>query len=182
MEEFDKPEIQRIDLAATILSLRAFGVGDPAGFRWFEPPRAENLSRAERLLEMLGAIDPKSGITPLGRKLAMLPLHPRIGRLLLAGAEQGLLREAATLAALLSEKDILAGTQPTRGIPARFKPEPRLSGPSDMLLRYDLLTDDHKSSLLDPQSVRQVERVRDELIELMGRENHPYNKSRKRRG
>lgn len=55
LAERETPEIQRIDLAATLLALHAFGVKDPESFGWFEPPRPEALARAARLLEMLGA-------------------------------------------------------------------------------------------------------------------------------
>lgn len=55
LPERDTPEVQRIDLAQTLLTLHAFGVKDPAKFGWFEPPRPDALARAARLLEMLGA-------------------------------------------------------------------------------------------------------------------------------
>ena len=72
---------------------------------------------------MLGALDADDGrITPLGRQLLDLPVHPRLGRLLVAAARDGFLREGAALAALLSEKDIVAG-ETSRGPGGR--PAPR---------------------------------------------------------
>ncbi|MBI3737175.1 ATP-dependent RNA helicase [Candidatus Sumerlaeota bacterium] len=177
MEEFEKPEIQRIDLASTILAIRAFGARDPAAFGWFEPPRAENLARAERLLEMLGAIHPKTGITVTGKKIAALPLHPRLGRMLLAGAEQGLLREAATLAAILSETDIFSEGQISDSKRARGKSEARLAGPSDILLRYDALAEASNAEGWNSPAGRQVERVRDELLRLMRPQSKDGRKS-----
>jgi ATP-dependent helicase HrpB len=100
-------------------------------------------------------------LTTLGRKLAALPLHPRIGRLLLAGADRGMLREAATLAALLSEKDILA-----EGHAARRR-EAAWEGDSDLLYRLDLVENHRFHPDLDPAAVRAVERLRDELIQIM---------------
>lgn len=102
-------------------------------------------------------------LTDLGRRLAALPLHPRIGRLLLAGAEAGLTREAATLAALLSEKDIVA-----EGHRARRK-EATWEGDSDLLDRLDLVENQRSSPDLDPAALRAVERLRDELIQIMKR-------------
>ena len=163
LEERETPEIHRIDLAATVLALRAFGAGDPARFGWFEPPRPEALARADALLTMLGAIDKRGALTPLGRRLAALPLHPRIGRLLLAGAEAGLLREAATLAALLSEREILAAGHQARRRQAAWE------GDCDLLDRLDLLQHAGQAPDLDPQAVRAVERVRDDLIEVARR-------------
>lgn len=100
-------------------------------------------------------------LTDLGRRLAALPLHPRIGRLLLAGAQAGLTREAATLAALLSEKDIVA-----EGHRARRR-EAAWEGDSDLLDRLDLIENQRSSPDLDPAAVRAVERLRDELLQIM---------------
>lgn len=100
-------------------------------------------------------------LTKLGRRLAGLPLHPRIGRLLLAGADAGLLREAATLAALLSEKDILAEGYGARRRDAAFEAD------SDLLWRLELIEHHRSSPELDPAAVRAVERLRDELLSIM---------------
>lgn len=162
-EESETPEIHRIDLASTVLALRAFGEHDVGGFGWFEPPRPDAVARAEGLLRMLGATDARGGLTEVGHKLARLPLHPRIGRLLLAGAEAGMLREAATLAALLSEKDIVAGGHRARRREAAWE------GDSDLLDRLELMKQGHMAPDVDPQALRAVERVRDELINIARR-------------
>lgn len=103
------PEVQRADLAPAVLELRAWGA-DPRRFGWFEPPPPAALARAEQLLQRLGALD-DGALTPLGQALARLPVHPRVGAVLLAGQRRGLAREAATLAALLSERDPFPGDQ-----------------------------------------------------------------------
>ena len=103
----DLPEVLRGDVSAALLQLLA--VGEARDFPWLDPPPAEAVATARRLLAQLGAVAADAAghdrITPLGRDLAALPAHPRLGRLLLAGAEQGALREAAVAAALLSERD-----------------------------------------------------------------------------
>jgi ATP-dependent helicase HrpB len=102
LDEFELPEVRRVDLCGAVLDLYAWGKSDPAAFGWFEPPDPEALQHARNLLEMLGAVD-RNGVTELGRRLMRVPAHPRIGRLLCAAADAGCLEEGAILAALLSE-------------------------------------------------------------------------------
>jgi ATP-dependent helicase HrpB len=92
-------EIHRVDLSSTVLDIAAWG-GDARTLEWFESPRADALESAMALLDRLGAM--KDGtLTSLGRELQRLPLHPRLGRILLAG---GGARPLAQACALLSER------------------------------------------------------------------------------
>ena len=94
-----EPEIQRVDLSATVLDILAWG-GDPRAFDWFEPPLPERVDRAFDLLERLGAT--RDGrLTSAGRHIQRLPLHPRLSAILLAA---GGAREAAIACAVLSER------------------------------------------------------------------------------
>lgn len=161
LEPREIPEIHRVDLAATLLALHACGVPDPMRFGWFEPPREEAVRQAERLLHMLGAIDERQRLTDLGGRLARLPLHPRLGCMLLAGAREGVLREAATFAALLSERDILAA--PLSG----KRREAAYDAPSDLLERLEWIERSASSPVLDPLAAQTVERLRDELIQAV---------------
>jgi len=79
--EHDTPEVRRLDLAESVLELRAAGVGDPAAFEWFEAPSAEALEAAETLLRRLGATDASGRVTEAGRAMLRLPLHPRLAEL-----------------------------------------------------------------------------------------------------
>ncbi len=101
----DLPEILRTDLAGPLLQLLA--LGEAEGFPWLDCPQPEAIHQALRLLTMLGAIesDGRPTITALGRELVRLPAHPRLARLLLAGARHGVLRETSIAAAMLSERD-----------------------------------------------------------------------------
>jgi ATP-dependent helicase HrpB len=99
----DAPEVLRSDLAQPLLQLLALGELD--GFPWLDAPPLDAIVNARRLLALLGAIDEHDRITPLGQELARLPAHPRLGRMLLAGAQHGVLRETSIAAALLSERD-----------------------------------------------------------------------------
>jgi ATP-dependent helicase HrpB len=94
-----EPEITRTDLAAAVLEVLAWGV-DPARFRWFEAPPPERVRTALELLEQLGAVD-GARLSELGEALRRLPLHPRLGRVLLAGGGSP---RAAAACAVLAER------------------------------------------------------------------------------
>ena len=80
-----EPDIARIDLAAPLLDVLAWGA-DPATFEWFEPPDRDRVVAAMRLLTRLGAIDPATArLTRLGRLMQRVPLHPRLARILIDG-------------------------------------------------------------------------------------------------
>jgi ATP-dependent helicase HrpB len=103
-----EPEIARVDLAAPLLEVLAWG-GDPRSFEWFEPPPAARVEAGLELLERLGAID-VGRLTARGEALRRLPLHPRLGTLLL---QAGGSRRAAAACALLSEGQGLGGPAPS---------------------------------------------------------------------
>ena len=102
------PEVLRVDLAETVLYLMGLGGVDLEGFPWLCPPPADALARALDVLAMLGALDADGALTPVGRALARFPLHPRLGRMLLAAGEHACVGRAALWAALIGERDILA--------------------------------------------------------------------------
>ena len=163
LEPFDLPEIRRVDLASTVLSLHAWGKPEVRTFGWYEPPLEETITAAEELLAMLGALSGDGKITAMGRKLAGIPAHPRLARLMLAAAEKGLLDEGAALAALMAEKDILL---PGRG--------PSMASTSDLLYRLELLNQAERSRFapslfdrgIDPAAARQAVKTRDELLRV----------------
>jgi ATP-dependent helicase HrpB len=164
MADFEPPEIKRVDLCSTVLELHAWGKQDPRGFGWYEPPDERMLAAAEGLLAMLGAIGGDAKITDVGRALAGLPVHPRLGRLLLAAAEAGAVREGAILAALMSERDIVRGRQQDRT--SLQAGQHRMIGSSDLLVRMQWLEENARDDRLDRSAVRQVLRVKDELGRL----------------
>ena len=104
LAEHDTPEILRVDLAAAVLELLCWGENDPAAFGWYEPPPAQAVEQAMALLRRLGALKERR-MTPLGRQMARLPVHPRIARMLVEGHRHGQLARVALAAALLSERD-----------------------------------------------------------------------------
>ena len=104
----DEPEIRNADLAGLVLELARWGVSSAHGLPWFEVPPLAAFVQAQDLLMQLGALDGAKTITPHGRAMAELPLHPRLSHMVLKGAELGAAQAAAETAALLSERDGLA--------------------------------------------------------------------------
>ena len=125
-------EIHRVDLSAVVLQLLDWGETDVAQFPWFESPSPAALDQAQNLLLRLGACDAR-GITAAGRRMARLPLSPRLARLMIEGAATGQLPRAALLAALLAERDPFQRTD--RSGPARHRSR------SDLLDRADALAE-----------------------------------------
>ena len=102
--EFTDPEILRTNLASVILQMTALGLGDMAAFPFIEPPDRRNVSAGVQLLEELGALE-SSRLTPLGRKLADIPVDPRLARMILAAEDNGCVHEVMVIAAALSIQD-----------------------------------------------------------------------------
>ena len=103
--EFTEPEIQRTNLAAVILQMHALKLGDIEAFPFVEPPDGRLVRDGQRTLRELGALTEAGELTDTGRRLAKLPLDPRLGRILLAGAEEKCLDEVAIIASALSVPD-----------------------------------------------------------------------------
>src|SRR5262249_39414048 len=140
--EFDVAEVLRSDLAQTVLELRAAGV-DPAAFDWFQRPPDSALAAADGLLRRLGALDDAARAVTLSarcRRMLAPPLHPRLARLVVEGEDRGVSEDAATVAALLSERDLLRASR-ARGMSSRGKDRhgPADVGPSDLVVRLEAL-------------------------------------------
>jgi ATP-dependent helicase HrpA len=103
--EFTQPEIQRTNLASVILQMKMLGFGDIERFPFIDPPDSRQIKDGYRVLEEIGAVDGLGKITKLGRKLARLPVDPRIARMLLEAAHTSALREMLVIAAALSVQD-----------------------------------------------------------------------------
>jgi ATP-dependent helicase HrpB len=126
------PEVRRLDLSEVVLTLKASGIDDVAGFRWLEPPDPKALARAEALLADLGALAPPETaaesralservpgppagdlrITETGRRMLRFPVHPRYARMLLEADARGCGSSVALMAALTQGRNFLL-----RGVP-----------------------------------------------------------------
>ncbi|HIG85549.1 MAG TPA: ATP-dependent helicase HrpB [Planctomycetes bacterium] len=157
----EEPEVRRLDLAGPVLQLLSFGEPDPAEFPWFEAPKPEALDNAVALLDRLGATD-HGVLTKMGRSLAALPVHPRLGRLLVAGHGEGVPHEVALVAALLGERD-----------PFEHGQGPVDGGESDLDERLDALETLARTKRapggLRPGPGRNVLRSRDQLASMLQR-------------
>ncbi|MBX7448722.1 ATP-dependent RNA helicase HrpA [Mycolicibacterium sp. 3033] len=101
---YTDPEILRTNLAAVILQMAALGFGDIEGFGFLDPPDARSIRDGVALLTELGAFTDNQ-LTPLGRRLAQIPVDPRLGRMILQADAEGCVREMLVLAAALSIPD-----------------------------------------------------------------------------
>ena len=139
--EHHPPEIERLDLAGTVLELCACGL-EPESLPWLDPPPPAALELAKELLRRIGALDARGQATDLGRACARLPLHPRLARLAVEAASRGYRRDGCTAAAMLNERE------------ARRSATPAPTGPSDVL------------DLLDQRRSAHIEQARAQLLRL----------------
>lgn len=111
------PEIRRADLAEVVLLLHSLGIRQAASFGWLDRPDPAAVERAERLLIVLGALRPPdpdaaaakeaTDLTPIGRQMLRLPMHPRYSRMLVEASRHGCVPAAALCAALTGGRDLL---------------------------------------------------------------------------
>jgi ATP-dependent helicase HrpB len=139
------PEILQADLAPLVLELARWGCTDPDERSWLTPPPTGAWRTARELLRLLGALDGEGKITPRGKEIASLPVHPRVAGLLLYGREKGLLSEACLMGAFLEQRDFL----PT-------------SLGSDIMARMEYLTGGRSPG----EYSRQVKQIREEARHL----------------
>jgi len=103
--EFTEPEILRTNLASVILQMASMRLGKIDDFPFVEAPESKFVNDGYRTLQELAALDDKRSLTPLGRRLGRLPLDPRLGRMLLAAADEGCVNEVLTIVSALSIQD-----------------------------------------------------------------------------
>ncbi|MEJ2682918.1 MAG: ATP-dependent helicase HrpB [Candidatus Sulfobium sp.] len=160
MIPFAPPEILISDLSSTALELSLWGVKDPSVLSWLDPPPAAAWESARRLLTDLGALDDESSVTPAGRSMARLPLHPRLARLMLKAAGLRCLHPGADLAALLSERDVMKRD----GLVRLQGGEPDITERIEMLQR---VRNGKEIKGADPWALRAVEKTSSQLLRLM---------------
>jgi ATP-dependent helicase HrpB len=166
--EQTEPEIRRVDLAGAVLQLLALGEKDILHFPWLEPPREATVVQAVTLLQRLGAVA-DGGVTVLGKEMARLPVHPRVGRLLIEAKRWGNLSQVALAAAILSERDPFV-----RPLEGQSKDYRRAATVSDVLDRVEALEEFERTrrtafpiGKLNRGAVSSVLRARDQLLRLL---------------
>jgi ATP-dependent helicase HrpB len=150
---YSPPEIVEADLTPLALELAGWGVRDAAALKWLDPPPEALLASARDLLERLGALNASGRITPHGREMTRLGVHPRLAHMLLRAREIGCLPLAADLAALLSERDLL------RGMAGRD---------SDIRGRLEALRGESDSGGIDRPALQRARRESRDLLRQLG--------------
>ncbi|MBQ3643792.1 MAG: ATP-dependent RNA helicase [Candidatus Riflebacteria bacterium] len=140
--ENEIPEILRSDPTSSILELYSWGIKDPFKFNWLESPSKESIEHSIELLKMLGAVDEKTSVTELGKKMNSIPAEPRLAAMLIKAKEAGCLEEAALATAIIEEKDFINSNRHS---------EPLNEVDPDLFLR--LLAFEDKSALSNEYSV-----------------------------
>ncbi|XP_048579311.1 ATP-dependent RNA helicase DHX8 isoform X2 [Nematostella vectensis] len=100
------PEIQRTNLASTILSLKAMGINDLLSFDFMDPPPMETMISAMEALHSLSALDNEGLLTRLGRRMAEFPLEPQLSKMLIQSVHLGCSDEILTIVSMLSVQNV----------------------------------------------------------------------------
>ena len=103
--QFTDPEILRTNLAAVVLKMLELGLGDVQKFPFVDPPEGKMVRDGQRLLEELGAISARGKLTSLGRKMARLPVDPKLARMVHAAGELKCLEEVLVVVSALAVQD-----------------------------------------------------------------------------
>ena len=172
-DERNTPEIQRSDLAEVVLLLHSLGIREAATFDWLDKPDTQAVERAERLLTMLGALL-DAELTPIGRQMLRLPMHPRYSRMLIEASQRGCVPDAALCAALVSGRDLLARLDRDDGQTQTAREMFETSGDSDfitLMRAYDFAQanrfsfDRCRSHGINAQVARQVEQTCQQILQ-----------------
>ena len=103
--EFTTPEIRRTNLASVILQTLSLRLGSIDSFPFVDPPHPEAIRDGLKTLFEIGAVNERRELTPLGKRLAKMPVDPRIGKMIFAGEENQCLAEILVIAAALEIQD-----------------------------------------------------------------------------
>ncbi len=164
---FAPPEILISDLSPLALELAIWGVKDPANLSWMDEPPGAAWETARRLLVDLGALGPDGSVTPAGRSMARLPLHPRLACLVHRAVELGCPSHGADLAAVLSERDILRRGQSEEEMPSGGG----ISGRLEILRRWR--NSKEQSGAGDRWALEAVDRAARQILGLVGEPGGP---------
>ena len=173
------PEVKRLDLSEVVLTLKASGIVDLAGFGWFERPDPRGLEKAESLLADLGALaGPGGAITDIGRRMLRFPVHPSYARMFLAAQERGCVRSVAMMAALTQGRNFLLRGVDRRVDEAREETLGEENESDFFLLMRAWRYADHSGYSMDAcrrlgihaQAARQVGPLFGQFIEIAGAE------------
>jgi ATP-dependent helicase HrpB len=161
MLPFTPPEIAISDLTSLALELAAWGIKEPAELSWLDAPPAPSWSTAIELLKTLGALEQDGSVSPAGKVMARLPLHPRLAKLVIRAGELGSRVIGADLAALLSERDIIRRAASGRMV---YDRNPDISDRLEILRKW---RKGKESGDMDIWAVRNTDRISKQLLSLV---------------
>ena len=175
------PEIQRQNLANTILMLKAMGINDLLHFDFMDPPPINTMLTALEELYALSALDDEGLLTRLGRKMADFPMEPSLAKVLIAAEHHECSDEMLSIVAMLSLANVY------------YRPKEKQSQADQKKAKFHDPHGDHltllnvfnawkrngysgpwcKENYIQPAALRRAKDVRDQLVKIMDRYRHP---------
>ncbi|KAI0800589.1 P-loop containing nucleoside triphosphate hydrolase protein [Fomes fomentarius] len=174
------PDIQRTNLAHTILMLKAMGINDLLSFDFMDPPPAQTMITALESLYALSALDDEGLLTRLGRKMADFPMEPPLAKMLIASVELGCSEEILSIVAMLSVQSVFYRPKEKQG-QADSKKAKFHQPEGDHLTLLTVYNGWKASSFSNPwcyenfiqaRSMRRAQDVRKQLLGIMDRYKH----------
>lgn len=180
------PELQRTNLANTVLTLKALGINDLVNFDFMDPPPTQTLMAAMETLFALGALDEEGLLTRLGRRMAEFPLEPQLAKMLLTAVDLGCSDEVITIVAMLSVPSVF------------YRPRDKQAQADQKRAKFHQPEGDHLTLLcvydswrshsysaswcyenfIQAKSMKRAYDVRKQLIQIMQKYNLEVHKSR----
>ncbi|KAL7948661.1 P-loop containing nucleoside triphosphate hydrolase protein [Trichoderma barbatum] len=175
------PEIQRQNLAHTILMLKAMGINDLLHFDFMDPPPINTMLTALEELYALSALDDEGLLTRLGRKMADFPMEPSLAKVLIAAVDHRCSDEMLSIVAMLNLPNVF------------YRPKEKQSQADQKKSKFHDAHGDHLTLLnvynawkhsgysspwcfenfIQARSMRRAKDVRDQLVKIMDRYKHP---------
>ncbi|KAH9964170.1 P-loop containing nucleoside triphosphate hydrolase protein [Russula dissimulans] len=181
------PDIQRTNLAHTILMLKAMGINDLLSFDFMDPPPAPTMLTALEALYALSALDDEGLLTRLGRKMADFPMEPPLAKMLIASVELGCSEEILSIVAMLSVQSVF------------YRPKEKQAQADSKKAKFHQAEGDHLTLLavyngwkasnfsnpwcyenfIQARSMRRAQDVRKQLLGIMDRAGRDFNRVRR---
>jgi pre-mRNA-splicing factor ATP-dependent RNA helicase DHX38/PRP16 len=169
------PEIQRTNLANTVLLLKSLGVKDLLDFDFMDPPPQDTITTSLFDLWALGALDNIGDLTPLGKKMTAFPMDPSLAKMLITSVEYGCSEEMLTIVSMLSVPSVF------------YRPKERMEESDAAREKFFVPESDHLTLLhvysqwksngfsdgwcirhfLHPKSLRRGREIREQLNDIM---------------
>ena len=180
------PEIQRTNLANTVLLLKALGINDLIHFEFMDPPPIQSLINAMEQLYYLGALDDEGLLTKLGRRMAEFPLEPQLSKTLLASVDLGCSEEIINIVSMLTVTNIFYRPKDKQN-EADSKRAKFLCSEGDhltLLNVFEMFKRNHSSqwcqdNFIHYRALKRAEDVKKQIITIMERYNLPIKSCQK---